>query len=106
MAITQMYKAIDDGVSPNVATYYSEIADSNEKLFKYKKAALAYQKSIQFDDKSALVYYSMASLYDTNLRDKKNAIKYYKLYLLTKPPVERQKNFIDYAKSRITLLAR
>ncbi|MBD1394782.1 tetratricopeptide repeat protein [Mucilaginibacter glaciei] len=106
MSIAKMGLAINEGVSPNVAAYYGEIADSNEKLFKYKKASLAYQKSIQFDDKNAMIYYSMASLYDVNLKDKKNAVKYYKLYLATKPPVEKQKSFIDYSKSRIAMLAR
>ncbi|WP_374950858.1 hypothetical protein [Mucilaginibacter sp.] len=106
MAIAKMYLAINEGVSPNVASYYGEIADSNEKLLKYKKAAQAYQKSVQFDDQNAMIYYSMASLYDTNLKDKKNAVKYYRLYLAAKPPVEKQKSFIDYSKSRLAMLGR
>jgi tetratricopeptide (TPR) repeat protein len=105
-AIDKMYKAIEEGVSPNVASYYGEIADSNEKLFKFKKAALAYQKSVQFDDQSPLIYYSMASLYDTGLKDKKKAVKYYKKYLSLKPPVAKQQSYINYSKSRIAMLSR
>ncbi|TSD67138.1 tetratricopeptide repeat protein [Inquilinus sp. KBS0705] len=102
MGIFNLNKAITEGVSPNVGAYYGEIADSNEKLFKYKKAVLAYQKSLQFNE-SAMVYYSLANVYDTNLNDKKAAVKYYKLYLATKPSVS-QKPFIDYSKSRIAIL--
>jgi tetratricopeptide (TPR) repeat protein len=105
-AIDKMYKAIEEGVSPNVASYYGEIADSNEKLFKFKKAALAYQKSVQFDDQSPLIYYSMASLYDTGLKDKRKAVKYYKKYLSLKPPVAKQQSYINYSKSRIAMLSR
>jgi tetratricopeptide (TPR) repeat protein len=106
MAIEKMYKAIAEGVSPNVASYYGEIADSNEKLSKFKRAALAYQKSLQFDDQNPMIYYSMASLYDTELKDKRSAVKYYKKYLSLKPSVEKQKSFIDYSKSRIVMLSR
>jgi tetratricopeptide (TPR) repeat protein len=105
MAISYLSKTIEAGISPNTASYYGEIADSNEKLFKYKKAAAAYQKSLQFDEKP-LIYYSLANLYDSNLKDKKTAMKYYKKYLALKPPVNKQKNYIDYSKSRIATLAR
>jgi tetratricopeptide (TPR) repeat protein len=104
MAIFYLEKAISDGISPNTASYYGEVADSNEKLFKYKKAVTAYQKSLQFEE-TPLIYYSLANLYDSNLKDKKSAVKYYKKYLALKPPV-KQKSFIDYSKSRIVALAR
>lgn len=104
MAIVYLEKAIADGISPNTAGYYGEVADSNEKLFRYKKAVTAYQKSLQFSE-TPMVYYALASLYDT-LKDKKSAVKYYKKYLAQKPPVEKQKNYIDYSKSRVLALAR
>jgi tetratricopeptide (TPR) repeat protein len=105
MAIYYLSKTIGEAISPNTASYYSEVADSNEKLFRYKKAAAAYQKSLQFED-TPLVYYLLASLYDSNLKDKKSAIKYYKKYLALKPPVSKQKNYIDYSKNRIAALAK
>ncbi|MBD1384535.1 hypothetical protein IDJ75_04530 [Mucilaginibacter rigui] len=105
MAISYLSKTIEAGISPNTASYYGEMADSNEKLFKYKKAAAAYQKSLQFDEKP-MIYYLLANLYDSNLKDKNSAVKYYKKYLALKPPVNKQKNYIDYSKSRIAALAR
>ncbi|MCQ6959400.1 tetratricopeptide repeat protein [Mucilaginibacter aquariorum] len=105
MAIFYLQKAITEGISPNTGAYYGEIADSNEKLFRYKKAVTAYQKSLQFDE-TPMIYYSLANLYDTNLKDKKSAIKYYKKYLAGKPPVDKQKSFVDYSKSRVAVLNR
>jgi tetratricopeptide (TPR) repeat protein len=105
MAIYNLSKAVTEGISPNIGAYYGEVADSNEKLFRYKKAAGAYQKSLQFDA-NPMIYYSLANLYDTNLKNKKMAVKYYKLYLASKPPVDKQKGFIDYSKSRVSLLSR
>ncbi|RYU91542.1 hypothetical protein EWM62_06275 [Mucilaginibacter terrigena] len=105
MAIFYLQKAITEGISPNIASYYGEIADSNEKQSRYKKAISAYQKSMQFDE-TPMIYYSLANVYDTNLKDKKSAVKYYKKYLAGKPPVNKQKSFIDYSKSRVAALSR
>ncbi|MDB5128313.1 hypothetical protein [Mucilaginibacter sp.] len=105
MAIFYLQKAITEGISPNTGAYYGEMADSNEKLYRYKKAVTAYQKSLQFDE-TPLIYYSLANLYDTNLKDKKSAVKYYKKYLAGKPPIDKQKSFIDYSKSRVAVLNR
>ncbi|MBB5394872.1 lipopolysaccharide assembly protein LapB [Mucilaginibacter sp. AK015] len=105
MAIVYLDKAITEGISPNTAAYYGEMADSNEKLRHYKNALAAYQKSLQFNE-TPMVYYSLANVYDTNLKDKKSAVKYYKKYLASKPPVDKQKSFIEYTKSRIAVLSR
>jgi tetratricopeptide (TPR) repeat protein len=105
MAISYLSKTIEAGISPNTASYYGEMADSHEKLLKYKKAAAAYQKSLQFDEKP-MIYYLLANLYDSNLKDKNSAVKYYKKYLALKPPVNKQKKYIDYSKSRVLALAK
>lgn len=105
MAIFYLHKAITEGISPNTGAYYGEVADSNEKLKRFKKAITAYQKSLEFDE-SPMIYYSLANVYDTNLKDKKSAIKYYKKYLAGKPPVNKQKGFIDYSKNRVAVLSR
>ena len=105
MAIMYLQKAIDAGISPNTGAYYGEVADSNEKLFRYKKAMSAYQKSLEFDE-TPMIYYAMANVYDTNLKDSKNALKYYKKFLARTVQTEKQKNYIDYCKSRIALLSK
>lgn len=102
-AIALLELAIKDGISTSIASYYGEIADSNEKLKRYKKATTAYQKGLQFDE-NAMIYYSLANIYDTNLKDKRSAAKYYKKYLAANPSPDKQKNFIAYAKSRVLAL--
>lgn len=103
-AVNLLQMAIDDGISPSIASYYGEIADSNEKTHRYKAAAAAYQKGLQFND-SPMIYYSLANLYDTQLKDKKNARKYFQKYLGTRPPADKQQQYIAYAKSRVEALS-
>ena len=45
--INLLNQSIFQAISQNVATYYGEIADSEEKLVRHKKAAMAYQKALQ-----------------------------------------------------------
>lgn len=101
-AIYFMNQAILQGVSSNVATYYGEIADSQNNLNKYKKAALAYQKALQFKE-TPILYYLLANLYDTKLKDNKNAAIYYKKFLNSNP-VGKQLAYVPYVKSRIERL--
>lgn len=101
-AIEYFNKSIEAGLSPNIDSYYSEIADSYTDLKKDKKALGAYQKSLQFNEK-AMTYYLMAGLYDSNLKNGKQALVYYKKYIAAKPP-EKQQKYIVYAKSRIQAL--
>ncbi|MBS1529045.1 MAG: tetratricopeptide repeat protein [Bacteroidetes bacterium] len=101
-AIEYLNKAIDAGLSPNIDSYYSEIADSYTDLKKDKKALGAYQKSLQFHE-TPMTYYLMASLYDNNLKNGKQAVIYYKKYIAAKPPKNQQK-YVIYANSRIEAL--
>ncbi|WP_377115774.1 tetratricopeptide repeat protein [Mucilaginibacter litoreus] len=105
MAILFLEQALKDGITPNAGAYYGEIADSNEKLKRYISAVKSYQKGLQFEE-SPMMYYALANVYDTYLKDKKNAVKYYKKYLSGKPPVEKQQAYIDYSKSRIVILGK
>ena len=101
-AIDYFNKAIEAGLSPNIDSYYSEIADSYIDLKKDKKALGAYQKSLQFNEKP-MTYYLMASLYDNNLKNGKMALVYYKKYIAAKPPKNQQK-YLTYAQSRVQAL--
>ncbi|GAB3925602.1 hypothetical protein GCM10028827_15180 [Mucilaginibacter myungsuensis] len=71
-------KAIEQGVSGNVASYYAEMGDSHEALAKPKNATKAYLKALQFDDTQPQYYYAIALVYDKQLKDKANAKLYYK----------------------------
>lgn len=98
-AIEFMKKAIDAGISPNIADYYGEIAGSDEKLGKNKAAAAAYQKALEFNEDPTIVYL-LANLYDIKLKDKKKAVFYYKKYIASNPSSKKQ-TYIAYSKSRI-----
>jgi tetratricopeptide (TPR) repeat protein len=104
-AIYYLQQAITEGISPNTDTYYSEIADSYDRLHLPKKALTSYQRGLTFGEKP-MVYYAMASIYDANLKDTMNAVKYYKKYLSTKPPVDKQQSYIDFTAKRIVDLRR
>lgn len=104
MAIINLNNAITEGISGDISDYYAEMADSYEVSKKYKKAVMAYQKSLQFAEKP-IVYYLLASLYDTYLKNKQLALKYYKKYMQSKPPVKEQK-YMAYSKSRLSELTR
>jgi tetratricopeptide (TPR) repeat protein len=101
-AISFLNKAIVQGISQNIATYYGEIADSDERLLKHKKAILAYTKGLQFSE-DATIYYLLANVYDIDLKDKSNAVKYYTKFLALNKDVKKQ-SYIDYAKSRVEAL--
>ncbi|MBS7563395.1 tetratricopeptide repeat protein [Mucilaginibacter sp. Bleaf8] len=103
-AIEYLEKAIADGISPAIDSYYGEMAGSYQDTRQHKKALWAYQKGLQFNE-SPLIYYSLALLYDDDLKDKANAMRYYKKYLATNPPVKQQE-LVAYCKSRLAMLKR
>ena len=102
-AAQYLAKAINAGISPNIANYYSEMADSFENLDNFKMALFAYQKALQFEEKP-ITYYMIATIYDTDLKDKKMARLYYRKYIADKPP-KKQEKYLAYAQSRISALA-
>jgi tetratricopeptide (TPR) repeat protein len=102
-AIAYFEKAIKEAVSANANTYYGEVADSYDQLHQLKNAVNAYQKSFLYGDHKPLIYYSLANLYDTELKNKVLALKYYKKYLGSKPSVD-EKAYIAYSKRRISEL--
>lgn len=96
-------KAIKDAISPAVPTYYGEIGGTYQETQRFKKAEFNFQKGLQFDERPLLLY-SLATLYDSDLKDKTKAVKYYKKYLATNPPAMQQV-YVDYTKTRIGTLA-
>ena len=103
-AISYFQKTITEGISPNINSYYTEIADTYEILKKFKKAGIAYQKALQFTE-TPITWYSLANLYDTELKNKNSAIKYYNKFLASKPTKDQQ-SYIVYAKSRVEILSK
>jgi tetratricopeptide (TPR) repeat protein len=81
-AILYLQKAIKEGISDKIASYYGLIGDSYENITKNDDANRAYKKGLQFENNGSLLY-NIALVYETKLGDKKNAISYYDQYLKT-----------------------
>jgi tetratricopeptide (TPR) repeat protein len=103
MAVTYFDKAIKEALSVNVNSYYSEMADSYDQMHQLKNAANAYQKSLLYGV-MPLTYYSLANLYDTELKNKQLALRYYKKYTKSDPQKDQQ-SYLVYAKRRISELS-
>jgi tetratricopeptide (TPR) repeat protein len=103
IAVIYFDKAIKEAISGNVNSYYGEMADSYDQIHQAKKAAVAYQKSLLYGV-LPLTYYALASLYDTELKNKALAKHYYKKYLSSKPEEAGQTSYIAYVKSRLKKL--
>jgi tetratricopeptide (TPR) repeat protein len=101
-AIVYLDKAIEEATSTGIGSYYSEKGDSYDRLHQLKSAVEAYQKSLLYKT-DPITYYALATLYDTELKNKSTALKYYKKYLASKPK-DTQKAYIVYSKQRIKSL--
>jgi len=104
LAADYFEKTLGEAISPYTNAYYNEKGGVLEKTKSFTSAAEAYQKGLFFKEKS-LIYYTLASLYDRDLKDQKNAVKYYKKYLLTKPSIAQQV-YISFTQTRLKELGK
>jgi tetratricopeptide (TPR) repeat protein len=102
-AIFWFNKAITLSISSSTGTYYNEIADSYETQKSFKKAQDNYLKGLLYDEQP-IAYYYLATMFDSELKDKKSALKYYKKYVAAKPD-EKQKKYKDFSVARIAALS-
>ncbi len=100
--VAALEKTLVKAISSNADVYYSEMADSYDKMKKLQASANAYQKALFFKE-SPLTLYALAVLYDEKLAYKKSAVTYFKKYIASKPP-KKQLPYVDYAKSRLKVL--
>lgn len=103
MAAVYARRTIEEAISPNTASYYALLGLSYEENNQFKLANAAYKKGLQFKVMPTL-YYRLATLYDTKLKQTKPALNYYKLYLGSKPHSEDDHSEIKFAKERIAQL--
>jgi len=103
-AVIYFDKAIKEAISPNASSYYGEMADCYDQMHQPKKAINAYQQGLLYGI-LPLTYYSLANLYDTELKNKKLAQRYYKKYINSNPQ-KSQQSYIVYSKRRISELGR
>jgi tetratricopeptide (TPR) repeat protein len=95
-------RAINAGISPNIADYYAAMADSFDLLKNYKMTIFAYEKALQFEEKP-ITFYLLATVYDNELKNKKMAKLYYKKYIAADPP-KKEGKYLAYAQVRVEAL--
>jgi len=95
-------KAIKEGISNKIASYYGLLGDSFEEINKNEEANSAYKRGLLFENNGSLLY-NIALVYETKLNDKKNAISYYEQYLKSINEKEQPK-LIIFIKNKITEL--
>jgi len=95
-------KAIKEGISNKIASYYGLLGDSYEEINRNEEANTAYKRGLLFENNGSLLY-NIALVYETKLNDKKNAINYYDQYLKTINEKEQPK-LIIFIKNKITEL--
>ncbi|NTD99977.1 hypothetical protein G6M26_42815 [Agrobacterium tumefaciens] len=103
MAAFYAKKTIEEAISPNTASYYALLGLTYEENSQFKLANAAYKKGLQFKAIPTL-YYRLATLYDTKLKQQKPALNYYRLYLGSKPNEENDEAEIKFTKERIAQL--
>ena len=92
-------KAIKEGISSKIASYYGLLGDSFEEINKNEEANTAYKRGLLFENNGSLLY-NIALVYETKLNDKKNAISYYEQYLKSINEKEQPK-LIIFIKNKI-----
>lgn len=96
-------KTIEEGISPNISSYYLLLGGIYELNNLSTSAIKSYKKGLTFSS-NADIYYRMGLVYDLKLNQKKSALSYYNLYLKSKPDVAADKEQIDYTKNRVLAL--
>ncbi|WP_316794833.1 tetratricopeptide repeat protein [Pedobacter agri] len=100
MAAVYAKKTIEEGISPNIPNYYALLGLAYEENQQFSLANAAYKKGLFFDTNPTL-YYRLAILYDTKLKQSKSARNYYQLYLKSKPNPKIDEQEIKFAQARI-----
>ena len=93
-------KAIDEGMSNNLASYFTNLGSVFEEQGKFKESIQAYKLAYEQSNDGFLLY-RLAKNYDTYYADKEVALRYYERYL-EKTDEPLNKKYADYAKSRIS----
>jgi tetratricopeptide (TPR) repeat protein len=94
-------KAIEDGVSNNIPTYYTNLAITYEGLKNFKESIKAYQLAYK-SSRNKILLYRLARVYDKFYKDKKTALQYYEKYLAMND-IENI-NFKEYSRNRVSEL--
>ena len=96
-----MNEAITLSVSENIPIYYQELGVNRESLKQFKISLFNYKKALEFDGNNANNY-SIARIYDAELKQPKTALSYYKTYLRKANKLDKDDlPYIQYSEARV-----
>lgn len=101
LAEENLDKAIDEGTSENLGSYYTNLAIIHENNGNHYEAIKAFQKAYKLSE-SAILLYHLARNYDMYYRDKGTAMRYYERFIQANDST--QEVFTNYSKYRLTEL--
>ncbi len=101
-AISFLNKAIEEGISDNISTYYTQLAMSYENMKDFK-SAIKYFKAAYESSKSDILLYHLARNYDVYYKDKAQAIAYYKRYLSSDDTIKIAKEYSKYRLDELSV---
>lgn len=93
--------AAQEGVSENIATYFTRLGMLYESQKQFAKAIRAYQSAYDYEPSNALLYH-LARNYDVYYKDKSIALDYYQRYLSLQDTGNL--DYMDYSRQRATAL--
>ena len=94
-------EAITLSVSENIPIYYQELGVNRESLKQFKTSLFNYKKALEFDGNNANNY-SIARIYDAELKQPKTALSYYKTYLRKANKLDKDDlPYIQYSEARV-----
>jgi tetratricopeptide (TPR) repeat protein len=101
-AVAYLNKAIEEGISGNISTYYTQLATSYESLKDFK-SAIRYYKAAYESSKSDILLYHLARNYDVYYKDKTQAITYYKRYLSSDDTIRIAREYTRYRLDELSV---
>ena len=96
-----MNEAITLSVSENIPIYYQELGVNRESLKQYKTSLFNYKKALEYEGNNT-INYSIARIYDAELKQPKTALSYYKTYLRKANKKDKDDlPYIEYSEARV-----
>lgn len=93
--------AIEEGISDNIGTYYTQLAMAYEELKDFQNAIRNYRAAYE-RSKADILLYHLARNYDVYYKDKQQAQVYYKKYLNSDDTIKMAK---QYSQHRLEVLS-
>jgi tetratricopeptide (TPR) repeat protein len=98
-------KAVAKSISENISIYYQELGINREETKQFTSSIYNYKKALEFSgdvESVNIVNYSMARIYDAELKSSKTAVKFYKEYVKNANPKKKSEiPYIEYSKARV-----